>query len=742
VTEVASLAIKVDSRQVKTAEKDLKGLSTAGRATEKSMRGAGTAVKGLVAALGISATIRTVINNTVAQEKAIAQLEQTLKSTGRYTPELSKNMQEFAGALQGVTTFGDEAVIAAQAMLLTFTQIGGPVFGRAQRSILDVATAMGTDLKSATIQVGKALNDPILGINALSRSGIQFSQTQKDVIKQLVETGRVAEAQAVILGELETQFGGSAEAARNTLGGALSALKNSFGDLLEGDSGSDGVRGTTDAINSLTELLSDPATKAAFQEIVTGVLSITTALAEGIVAFAQFGEQIGITLATRFNTQFAIDDIEGLQNKLVDLQGSMALMTERGDQNTNFFNTASDSFDYYTQKLEEAYQFQDQFGTSADNSTKSLADLEAEVSNLASVAPPAIQKLTDAQKAAAKAAQQMFEANENAVKALMFEAETLGWTSEAINLRKLALEGATAAQLADANAALSTIAAYEQQADAMEELKRRQDESGAALSGIRGAVGAQESPLQRLQLEVDERAAIYATAFDTEYINQQEHDMLMLELEGEASAARKKILEEEAQTRQENALQTMSSIVSITQTQVSQLQGLFDEGSAAGKAFYVATQALAAGNAIIQGIMAAQAIRTAYAGMAAAAAATIVGAPAAPGILATGEAHASVAMGMGFASAGMIAAQTVASFDGGGYTGNGPRSGGLDGKGGFMAMMHPQETVSDHTKGQGMGGQQVTNNFIVQGAPDNRTQSQISMRASESQRRVNSRFGK
>lgn len=41
----------------------------------------------------------------------------------------------------------------------------------------------------------------------------------------------------------------------------------------------------------------------------------------------------------------------------------------------------------------------------------------------------------------------------------------------------------------------------------------------------------------------------------------------------------------------------------------------------------------------------------------------------------------------------------VPSFAGGGYTGNGPRSGGLDGKGGFWAMMHPQETVHDWTKG-------------------------------------------
>ena len=49
-------------------------------------------------------------------------------------------------------------------------------------------------------------------------------------------------------------------------------------------------------------------------------------------------------------------------------------------------------------------------------------------------------------------------------------------------------------------------------------------------------------------------------------------------------------------------------------------------------------------------------------------------------------------------------------FDGGGYTGSGPRSGGLDGKGGFMAMLHPRETVVDHTKGQGVGGDTITVN--------------------------------
>jgi hypothetical protein len=55
------------------------------------------------------------------------------------------------------------------------------------------------------------------------------------------------------------------------------------------------------------------------------------------------------------------------------------------------------------------------------------------------------------------------------------------------------------------------------------------------------------------------------------------------------------------------------------------------------------------------------------------------------------------------------------SYDGGGYTGNGARSGGMDGKGGYLAMLHPRETVLDHTKGQGMvsAGASITQNITI-----------------------------
>lgn len=210
----------------------------------------------LGAAIGGALAVRQFVTETVAMEKAQAQLAATLRSTGAIAGQSVESLNAHAAALQKVTTFGDDAVTAAQGLLLTFTNIRGDVFPQATEAVLNVATAMGTDLKSASIQVGKALNDPIAGVTALARAGIQFTESQKETIKSLVESGRLVEAQRLVLKELETQFGGSARAARETLGGALTSLGNAWGDLFEiGATGSDFLRL---AIEDLTSAILDP----------------------------------------------------------------------------------------------------------------------------------------------------------------------------------------------------------------------------------------------------------------------------------------------------------------------------------------------------------------------------------------------------------------------------------------------------------------------------------------------------
>lgn len=186
----------------------------------------------LLGFLGVQG-FRSFLDNTIKQEQAMAQLEAVTRSTGMAAGFTAGEMAKQAAALQKITTYGDETVMQMQAVLATFTRVRGDQFVAAQRGILDMATALRMDLQSAAIQVGKALNDPIQGITALNRAGVQFSDSQRALVKELVETGHVAEAQRLILAELETQFSGSAQAARDTLGGALSALRNAIGDLFE-----------------------------------------------------------------------------------------------------------------------------------------------------------------------------------------------------------------------------------------------------------------------------------------------------------------------------------------------------------------------------------------------------------------------------------------------------------------------------------------------------------------------------
>jgi len=137
------------------------------------------------------------------QAKAEAQVQSALLSTGMAAGRTFKEISEAATALQGKTLFGDEEVLRAQSLLLTFTNIKGAVFDDAMPAIADLAARTGTDLSSAVQQVGRALNEPAEGFASLRRQGIQFSTEQEESIKRLVQEGDIQAAQYVMLTELQ-----------------------------------------------------------------------------------------------------------------------------------------------------------------------------------------------------------------------------------------------------------------------------------------------------------------------------------------------------------------------------------------------------------------------------------------------------------------------------------------------------------------------------------------------------------
>jgi len=78
-----------------------------------------------------------------------------------------------------------------------------------------------------------------------------------------------------------------------------------------------------------------------------------------------------------------------------------------------------------------------------------------------------------------------------------------------------------------------------------------------------------------------------------------------------------------------------------------------------------------------------------------------------------------------------IPSSSLDSYEGGGYTGSGPRSGGMDGRGGYLAMLHPRETVVDHTKAGSSsgGGVTVVQNFNFQANGDDSVKKLIAQAA-------------
>ena len=143
--------------------------------------------------------------------KQFLKLEAVIKATGNAAGISATQMAEHANAIQDATGVSNTLIMQSQAMIATFKNIGEDIFPRATQAIIDMSAVQG-ELTGNTLSLSKALNDPIVGITALTRVGVTFTQQQKDQIRVLQESGDIMSAQVIILEELESQFKGTAEA--------------------------------------------------------------------------------------------------------------------------------------------------------------------------------------------------------------------------------------------------------------------------------------------------------------------------------------------------------------------------------------------------------------------------------------------------------------------------------------------------------------------------------------------------
>jgi gas vesicle protein len=183
--------------------------------------------------VGLALTIREGIKEFAEAQKASAQTAAALQSTGLAGVHSVAGIERMSGALMRMSGIDDQVIQGGQNILLTFGKVASSksMLDRATKAALDLSVAFGKDMSSSSVMVGKALQDPVKGVSALTRVGVSFTQQQKDTIKSLVESGKTVEAQKIVFGELEKQVGGSAAAYGKTLPGQLGKLKESFAGL-------------------------------------------------------------------------------------------------------------------------------------------------------------------------------------------------------------------------------------------------------------------------------------------------------------------------------------------------------------------------------------------------------------------------------------------------------------------------------------------------------------------------------
>lgn len=303
------------------------------------------------------------------------------------------------------------------------------------------------------------------------------------------------------------------------------------------------------------------------------------------------------------------------------------------------------------------------------NGAEQIAQLDAALADLSGF----IAATTEATDKSTDSVEKMIESYQRQV-------AILDMTSSQVAVYDAALAGANATQQTTIQQLAEEIEARErlkditvQEEKAISDLYKKQEDAFKVLDKERTT--GMSAP-EKIAAEFDERIRITYEALNTLGMMETEHAHLLVRLNQEKAAAVAKSLDEETAARRE----AMSTQVSTMQGMAAGIANSLEEGSKAQKAAFVVSQGLAVAEAIMS------------AELAAAKALAAIPPPA-------NMAVSSAIRAMGYISAGIIAGQTVGSFEGGGFTGYGARVGGLDGKGGMPAIVHPNETIIDHTKG-------------------------------------------
>lgn len=431
------------------------GGNVGGLASELAELG-GASSAATIGLAGLAGGLGFAVDAAAEAEVASAQLANILETTGAGAYVTQESLQGLASEIQAYSGQSDEAIQQSETLLLTFAglsneaSISAGILERATVATADIAALMGGDAASSALRLGRALDDPVAGMSMLQRSGVSFTEAQKEMIQGLYESGDALGAQSALLDVVEGQVGGAAEAYGDTFAGSVDKAKESLGDFAETVGGyaipllGDIAEKANEAATSLNALdVSSGESLMEFKKNAEDALLMLTPF--GQVPFGirrawdaligsndeirATGEVIGELPPELRNTEdaayeaaAAIDDLTGSIDDYVasiidvpgaqrDVQQSIADLTETmADSESSFFDMADAQDDVVTstanliQKMVEQGASNAALGTTIDNTIGMLrserdaghitqqqfADLTAEIRGIPTKAETAV----------------------------------------------------------------------------------------------------------------------------------------------------------------------------------------------------------------------------------------------------------------------------------------------------------------------------------------------------------------
>lgn len=224
-------------REAQNAGRDVERSFSRAERQFQSLEGVAANLRTVFAgALSVGAVVqfgRAIAREALDAEREVGLLNATLRSTGFAAGLSVKDVQALANELSRVSSLDSGDILQGTTALLRFREISGDTFREASRLAVDLSVATGRDLPAAFTAVGRALQDPVNGIRGLREVGVQLSEGQAELAGKLLETGRTADAQRLILDELTKSVGGAAGVGGTGLTGATNNLSNAWKDLLQ-----------------------------------------------------------------------------------------------------------------------------------------------------------------------------------------------------------------------------------------------------------------------------------------------------------------------------------------------------------------------------------------------------------------------------------------------------------------------------------------------------------------------------